>query len=170
MAESGRFESEVAIKNLFLFTAMLHLTPTLALVLLVGSAAADDGYCPMSPQCRPGHEECGPLYGNSSSQFHVRDTSCSNGTLYSWGTSANKEALLAWPTTETSHRHTAVFHMSSFHRTANPRLLTPLGSSTNPSYLYTHSLYLSRAGDPNGMFFDPTHQLYHIFYQVRGEQ
>ena len=57
-----------------------YLMLSVALLLLVRSAAADDGYCPMSPQCRPGHEECGPLYGNSSSQFHVRDTSCSNGT------------------------------------------------------------------------------------------
>ena len=56
-------------------------------------------YCPTSPSCAPGHEECGPLFGEGTSQFHVRDTSCSNG-------------------------------------------------------------------DPNGMFYDDTHGLYHVFYQT----
>eukprot|EP01049_Picozoa_sp_SAG25_P015472 SAG25_NODE_3159_length_1191_cov_1.716117_1_plen_357_part_00 len=62
-------------------------------------AAQDNGYCPASPQCAPGHEECGPLYGPTTSQYHVRDTSCSNG-------------------------------------------------------------------DPNGMFYDAVHGMYHVFYQT----
>ncbi len=56
-------------------------------------------YCPASSQCGPGHEECGPLFGSATTQFHVRDTSCSNG-------------------------------------------------------------------DPNGMFYDSVHGLYHVFYQT----
>ena len=80
---AGTRESESDTWKPFFSDEMLlnaYLMLSVALLLLVRSAAADDGYCPMSPQCRPGHEECGPLYGNSSSQFHVRDTSCSNGT------------------------------------------------------------------------------------------
>jgi hypothetical protein len=42
--------------------------------------------------------------------------------------------------TEARHTHTPVCHMSPFHRTANPRLLTLLKSSTYPSYLYTLSI------------------------------
>jgi sucrose-6-phosphate hydrolase SacC (GH32 family) len=31
-------------------------------------------YCP--PVCGPGHEECGPAFGPTTPQFHVRDNSC----------------------------------------------------------------------------------------------
>ena len=75
--------------------ALLALAPPLA---AVGDAGL---YCPgKPPQCAPGkQEECGPLYSNTTAQYHARDTSCSNG-------------------------------------------------------------------DPNGMFYDAVHGMYHVFYQT----
>jgi hypothetical protein len=73
--------------------------PGLLLLALAPPAAtgssASSGYCPGKPP----QEECGPLYGNATVQYHARDTSCSNG-------------------------------------------------------------------DPNGMFYDAVHGMYHVFYQT----
>ena len=70
----------------------------LGAVLTSCHAETDPDYCPLSPKCAPGHEECGPRFDPATSQFHVKDTSCNNG-------------------------------------------------------------------DPNSMFFDKAHNLYHVFYQ-----